>query len=160
MPLYPPAIVSGQYLCPPSWYAPGSQTIKGVSSTTMAAVFSTSINTGSFTAPPSGNVVVEASFMSASGSGTFVAFGLAAHGGVTPIIGNEIVFEFFTSDVIPLALTFYVSGLTPGSSYNFDLLAAASTGAVNVYAFNQSSTTPTLSGSGVGAPVVMTVQAV
>ena len=154
------AVVSGQYLCSPSVYAPASQTIKGVSGTAMAALYSTSINTGSFTAPPSGEVVVEASFMSGSGSGTFAAFGLAPHGSVSPIVGAQNVFEFFTSDVIPVALRFYVPGLNSGSPYNFDLLAAASTGAVNVYAGSQSSTTPTLSGAGVGAPVVMTVQAV
>lgn len=155
-----PIITSGEYLCAPSVYAPSGQTIKGITSTTMAAMFSASINTGNFIAPPSGNVVIEASFMAASASGTFAAFGLAAHGTVTPIIGNENVFEFFTSDVIPLTLRFYVSGLTPGNTYNFDLLGATNTGALNIYANNQASTTPTLSGLGVGAPVVMTVQGV
>lgn len=147
---------SGRLLAVPSVYAPAGQTIKGVSAATMAAVFSTSINTGSFVAPASGAVLVTVNCMAGSASGTFVAFGLAAHNTVTPIIGQEQVFEFSTSDIVPLTLQFYVSGLTPGTTYNFDLLAAASTGAINVYANNQNSTTPTLSGLGVGGPCVIT----
>jgi hypothetical protein len=65
--------------------------------------------------------------------------------------------EFATSDVGPLALDFYVSGLTAGTSYNFDLLGCASVGSVTITAFSETSTTPTLSAAGVGSPVILTV---
>ena len=152
--------VGGPFLCAPSVYAPVSQTAKSASTTTMAAFFSTSINTGSFVAPASGNVIVRAAFMGGSAVGTFVAVGLAAHGTVTPIVANENVFQCWTSDTVAWNFAFYVTGLTPGTSYNFDLLGAASTGSFQITAFAVTSTTPTLSGAGVGGPVIMTVEAV
>ncbi len=150
------------FLCAPSVYAPGTQTAKSASSTTMAAFYSTSINTGSFTAPASGNVIVRAAF---AGNGTlsaYAAFGLAAHGTVSPLVGNEIVVELSTSDTTWWALAFYVSGLTPGTSYNFDLLGCTtSSDSFTITAWGQASTTPTLSGGGApGAPVVMTVEGI
>jgi hypothetical protein len=94
----------------------------------MAAFFSTSINTGAFTAPTTGSVVVGLRCMMGSAIGTFVGLGLAAHGTVTPLVCNSAVFQFWTSDVVSVAADFYVSGLTPGTSYNFDLTGCASTG--------------------------------
>lgn len=151
--------VSGQYLCAPSVYAPASETAPNTSSSTMAAVSSSNINTGSFTAPPSGSVVVSAFFAAAiATSGDIAVFGLAAHGTTSPIVANEASFKLPTSPT-PCALSFIVTGLTAGNSYNFDLMYASPAGvAQTVYAFGQAATSP--SASSVGAPVIMTVRAI
>ena len=153
--------VSGQYLCTPTQYAPASQTQFTISSTTFAAVSSSNINTGSFTAPASGAVVVTTTFQAAvSTNADYCAFGLCAHGTVTPMIGyTEVVRP--NASLTSISLSFIVTGLTPGSSYNFDLMAAVQSGiSLYVIAIGNSSTTPTLSSAGQGAPVTMTVQAV
>src|ERR1700691_2118908 len=49
--------VSGQFLAT-SQYAPATQTELTTTSASMVAVSSSNVNTGNFTAPPSGNVVV------------------------------------------------------------------------------------------------------
>ena len=57
------------------------------------------------------------------------------------------------------AVQFPVSGLSPGGTYNFDLMfCIQGGGTASVFAFGQSGTSPTLGNSGVGAPVVMTVE--
>jgi hypothetical protein len=125
-------------------------------------------STGSFTAPASQDVVVTAYFVSqVSSSANAVGFGLCAHGTVTPMVGNVTVFKDPAStQPYPHVLSFLVTGLTAGNSYNFDLMfataggGAGGTGLLSVYADNQTSTSPTLSNAGTGAPVVMTVQAV
>src|ERR1039458_8427531 len=45
------------FLCPPTSYAPGSQTALTATSTTLTALSSANVNTGSFTAPASGQHV-------------------------------------------------------------------------------------------------------
>ena len=121
-------------------------------------------STGSFTAPASGSVLVTARVMikvSAGGSG--VAFGLAAHGTVTPMIGYAVIpGPASAGPSAPAVLTFLVTGLVAGNSYNFDLLwCVASTVTATMYVFAQSTTTPALAeGAGVGQPVIVTVQAV
>ena len=154
--------ISGQFLCAPTQYAPGVQTLLTVNSTTMAAFSSANVNTGAFTAPPSGTVMVTASFVmvqSVSGGG---AFGLAAHGTLTPILGNEWIIRD-SAATIPrsYALEFLVTGLTPGASLNFDLMGCmTSTDTMSIEAIGVTSTTPTLTLAGSGGPVIMTVRAV
>jgi hypothetical protein len=155
--------VSGQFLCAPAAYAPSTQTLLTTTSATMVAVSSANVNTGSFVAPPSGSVIVTATaIVQTSSSGSQFAFGLCAHGTTSPMVGFDIVFKApTTTQPFPYSLVFPVSGLTPGTSYNFDLMfAIAGASTLTVYAFNQTATTPNLANSGTGAPVVMTVQAV
>lgn len=158
--------VPGQFLCTPSSYAPSSQTVLSVSTTTMAAFSSSSINTGNFTAPASGEVLVSTSFVGrTSASGQEVAFGLAAHGTVTPMIGNLVEFRDGTVTTNrAYNIQFLITGLTAGTTYNFDLLGCALSGdTFSIYAFGESTTTPgsgTLASTNEGAAVLMTVQAV
>jgi len=149
---------SGQYLCTPTQYAPSSQTALTNSTTTLAAVSSANVSTGSFTAPASGSVIVTVSavFQNSSTS-SFNVFGLGAHGSVTPVCDNNISEYLSGGKPIAQTMTFLVTGLTPGSSYDFDLLFAASSGTITVYAYGTTSTT---AGSTPGAPVTMTVQGV
>lgn len=149
--------VSGQFLCTPSQYAPGTRATPNTTSGTMAAVDSTNITTGSFTAPPSGEVLVTASLVAAVGSGTGrCAFSVAAHGTVSPVLAEEWT-PVVGTNLEPYTFRMPVTGLTPGNSYNLDLLFASLDGAtLTVYAVGQTSTTPATS----GGPVLMTVQAV
>jgi hypothetical protein len=148
------------FLRAPSSYAPAEQTTLTVTAQTMTAVSSSNINTGSFTAPASGSVVITVQLVCALSANSQVAFGLAAHGTVTPLVCNSVVSNPTTSITLK-TLVFLVTGLTPGTSYSFDLLAAVPSGdTLTVYAFGTTSTTPTLSSGGAGAPVTMTVQAV
>jgi hypothetical protein len=150
---------SGMYLCTPTSYAPGTQTVLSTSSETFAAVSSASVNTGSFTAPPSGSVVVTASFVDEpSASGVYAAFGLCAHGTVTPLVCPTVEIKT-TGDYLAEKLTFLVTGLTPGTSYNFDLVFATN-GTMEILALGQTGTTITAANGSCGAPVIMTVQAV
>jgi hypothetical protein len=152
-------LVSGRLLCAPSVYAPGSQTLKSVNSTTLAAFASGTICTGAFTAPASGSVLVTASFqILAATSGHNIMLALAASGTVTPVIGNAATLQAQVAAVLQsVCVQFYVTGLTPGSTYNFDLLGAVTSGdTASIYAFGPTST----SLGSKGAPVVMTVQAV
>lgn len=158
------AVVSGQFLCAPSSYAPAARTTLSVTGATMAALSSANVNTGAFTAPPSGSVVVTASMIAQSNvANSNLAFGLAAHGTVTPVLAN-LVIDNDNGTSIPRLRTmeFVVTGLTPGTSYNLDLLAAtAATDVLSVFAQGQITTTPPLGvGSDSAAPVTMIVQAV
>lgn len=153
--------VSGQYLCTPTQYAP-SQTTLTISTTTFAAVSSSNVNTGSFTAPASGSVVVTATFAASIATGNdYFAFGLCAHGTTTPMVGYSVVVRPSDSNLHSYSLSFIVTGLTPGTSYDFDLMGASQSG-INAFivANGQTGTSPTLSSSGYGQPVTMTVQAV
>jgi peptidoglycan/xylan/chitin deacetylase (PgdA/CDA1 family) len=152
------AVVPGQKLSQVI-YAPASQTGVPVTTTTMAAFSSANLNTGSFTAPASGQVRVQVNFIGkATASGSWTAFGLAAHGTVSPIVCNEWNFEAPTADAMQLALDFTVPGLTPGASCNFDLVGCSS-GTYTIYAVGTTSTTPNLAGTAQGAPVTITVMA-
>ena len=112
-------------------------------------------STGSFTAPASGKVMATIAMVADNNSGSSY-FGLAAHGTVTPMVSNVWVWAD-TGAQRPRVLKFLVTGLTPGNSYNFDLLFACSAGTTQVLAFGQSTTTPS---SSAGAPLTMEVQAV
>lgn len=158
------ATVPGQFLCSPSAYqGTGAQTLMTTTSGTMSAVSSANVNTGSFVAPATGNVVVESAFvMQAAPNASALGFGLAAHGTSAPMAGADTVWkEPATTQPFPHVVKSVVTGLTPGTSYNFDLMfAVAAGGTVTVFANAQSGTAPSLSNSGVGSPVIMTVQAI
>ena len=161
MPLWPAVTPSGSFLCPPTQYAPGSQTTLSVTSLTFAAFSSANVSTGAFNAPPSGTVLVTASFMPTMPTIAPAAFALAAHGTVTPLIGNAIQGELANNTTFqPTTLQFLVTGLTAGTSYNFDLLGATgnASDALEIIAFQMTATTITAGNR--GGPVVMTVQAV
>jgi len=155
-------LAGGTYLRTPTSYAPGAQTIVSVSTATMAAFDSNNINTGSFVAPPSGSVMVTASFAMVQSASVGGAFGLAAHGTVTPMVASEwIVRDSAVTIPRPYIINFLVTGLTPGTSYNFDLMGAITAGnTMSLYALGVSGTSPTMTIGGSGAPVTMTVQAV
>jgi hypothetical protein len=129
-----------------------------VSSATLAAFSSANINSGSITAPSSGSVVVTASFLlSMPTANTNFSFGLAAHGTTTPVC-NSVTSKISSAAIqLPYSVQFVVTGLTPSSSYNFDLLGAIASGTMSIQALGTSSTTPT---GTAGAPVVMSVQAI
>jgi glycine cleavage system H lipoate-binding protein len=138
-------------------YVSGSAT-GTVSTGGTVTLVSSAVSTGAFTAPASGSVVVTADFvMNESVNGDSVAFGLAAHGTVTPVIGDVITLTVPQTGNYHYTLVFYVTGLTPGAGYQLDLLGAAT-----------STTTATIEGQGqsstaiqsAGAPAVMLVQAV
>lgn len=151
--------VSGQLLASPVVYAPTTQTALATSSSSMAAVSSANVNTGSFIAPASGDVIVEATFVDLmASSGNYGAFGLCAHGTTTPMVCNNLIMKY-TGDGLFQHLSFLVTGLTPGSSYNFDLMFATNN-TLTIQAYTNTTTTQTLGTTTYGAPVTMTVRAV
>jgi hypothetical protein len=156
----PSALVNAPsaFLCPPNSYAPAAQTILSTTSATLAAVSSGNACTGSFLAPVSGSVLVTASLVAGISAGVHGSFALAAEGTVTPVLGDVVTYAGTSSTNPPVTVTFVVTGLTPGTSYNFDLLFAVAGGdTMSIAALGVSSTTPT---GTLGAPVTMTVQAV
>lgn len=146
------------FLATPTEYAPGTRATFNTTSTTHAAVSSANVNTGSFQAPASGTVIVDVDVVAGlATSGDHIAFGLAAHGTVTPLVCNEKVFAN-AAQLTPYRPRFRVTSLTPGSNYNLDLTFSSPDGAsLTVYALGQTTVTPAATG---GAPVLITVQAV
>lgn len=136
-------------------YVSGSAT--GTVSTGGAVTLTSPVaSTGSFTAPASGSVVVTVSGVYTGTSTDNVSFALAAHGTVTPVVGYVVTGLLGSTADITGAIQFLVTGLS--GSNNFDLLyAIASAGTLSFKAIGQTSTTPT---GTLGAPIVMTVQAV
>ena len=147
-------------------YVSGSATGTVATGNAVTAATGTALaSTGSFTAPASGDVLVTANFaFECSAAAVFCGFGLAAHGTVTPMAGNiAVIKSTATTDPLMQTVKFLVTGLTPGTSYNLDLMFCVSgTGAntLSVVAIGATGTTPTLNSGNMGAPVVMTVQAV
>jgi hypothetical protein len=117
-------------------------------------------STGSFTAPASGSVVVTVQCMLQSNTnGDTISLGLAARGTITPMIGYSAEVAPGGAVMAMSTLVFYVTGLTPGASYDLDLLwCCQSSSTASMFAWGQTSTTPTQSET--GGPVTMTVQAV
>jgi hypothetical protein len=117
------------------------------------------LSTGSFAAPASGKVLVEifANIQTSASPGR-IALALAGTGTVTPLAGHGVVETDSTSGTPrQLSERFLVTGLSAGTSYQFDLLGSCSAGqAVTVIAYGQTTTSPTQSGSS----VIITVQAV
>jgi hypothetical protein len=155
------AILAGQLICPTTSYAPGAQTTSSVSSGTLGPFDTTNITTGAFTGPPSGFVLVTASFLGlASTSGQYVAFGLLGHVGGS-LHGNIVEARFPSSTaVVPVTLEFLV-GVNPGQSYQFDLAGAVSSSSnpFQIIAYGQTLKSPTIGATGAGGPVVMAVAA-
>ena len=155
-------VVSGQTLAL-HVYAPVSQTSPAVTSTAFAAFDTTNLQTGTFTAPPSGSVKVTVSCLieCSAGSGAF-ALGLCAHGTVTPMLSPIWMWkDSAASNLRPVTAEFVVTGLTPGATEQFDLLGCAASGdTVTIIAFGDTATSPTLSNAGTGSPVTFTVQAI
>jgi hypothetical protein len=154
--------LSGLYACTPTQYAPSTQVTFSSTFATFKAVSSANVNTGSFTAPASGAVVVTSSFVAEVSSVAFVVgFGLCQHGTTTPMIGNSVITKLaVAAQAQPVTTTFLVNSLTSGSAYTFDLMYATAGGSVSVLAFANTSTAPTLGTLTTGAPVTMTVQGV
>jgi hypothetical protein len=153
------AIVSGQFLCAPSVYAPATLTQPAVTTTTMAAYNSGVICTGSFTAPPSGSVVVHVSLVANASSGAGrVGWGLAAVGTVTPLVGNAVSPIAGSSSPVAYSIRFIVTGLTPGTSYNFDLLGCITS--ADTFTISAQGQNSTALAANSGGPVIITTQAV
>jgi hypothetical protein len=127
----------------------------------LAAGAASLVNTGSFTAPASGEVMVTVTFVGlGASSANIVGLGLAATGTVTPMVTNV---ETTTADggaaQIPWTIRFLVTGLNPGTSYDFDLVGCVTAGgSFKVVAQGQTSTA--LSSGSTGGPAIMTVQAI
>jgi hypothetical protein len=132
----------------------GTVSTGGAVTLTSAAAY-----TNAFTAPASGNVLVTAYGTYSGAANDNVSFALAARGTVTPVVGYVITGEANAASIIvPPAFPFLVTGLTPGQSYQFDLLfAIAGGGTLSFKSIGQTTTTPTAT---FGSPIVMTVQAV
>jgi len=153
-------LTSGAFLCAPKVYAPASQTTFATTSETFAAVDSGVICTNSFTAPISGTVIVTAYLMAqVSVTGAEVVFCLCATGTTTPVVGTIQQFKIAgVADPAPLALEFYVSGLTAGTAYQLDLVYGVTTSdTLTVYANGLTTTSPTYGSANNGAPVIMKV---
>ena len=140
-------------------YVSGSAS--GTVSTGGAVTLTSSVAfTGPFTAPASGSVTVTCSCVSAMTAAAFANVALAAHGTVTPLVSNVITWDDQSSlNGRPTSFVFLVTGLTPGTSYNFDLVGASGTSAdaVDILAIASTSTTGAAANQ---APILMTVQAV
>ena len=149
---------SGAYLRPPAVISTG--TTFTTTSSTFAAISSGAVSTGVFTAPPSGEVVVEADVVMNVTAATTFGFALAVTGTVTPVVGKIVGGEMAsTNPWAPTRLPFPVTGLTPGASYNYDLLwAVLSSNTLSATAFSNTSTT--LSSADKGGPIVIAVKAV
>jgi hypothetical protein len=143
-------------------YVSGSAT--GTVSTGGAVTLtSAAASTGSFAAPASGSVVVTVSFVGGINANAGFAFGLCAHNTVTPMVCPNAVFDQSSASLNPTAysLQFLVTGLTPGTSYNFDLMGSVTSGdTLTILAMASTATSPTFTSGGRGAPVLMTVEAV
>lgn len=153
-------IIAGDVLAQRT-YAPGAQAAPTAATTTFSAFDSTNMQTGNFTAPSSGNVEVTVTLVATVSSSAAFGFALAAHGTVSPIVANAwILVDSSGAIARPYAMPFTITGLTPGNTYNFDLLGvAASTFTLTVLAIGTTSTTPTLSAGSRGGPVTFKVVA-
>lgn len=133
-----------------------------VNSTTPAPFGAGTIGTQPFTAPPSGNVLVTVNCMiTTTGGGVFVAMFLSPNGSATTVSSDIIQYESPSAGFAPQqAFPFYLTGLTPGTTYNFDLLGSATSGqAGTIVAFTQTVTPPLLGVTDRGGPVIITVTA-
>ena len=121
------------------------------------------VSTGSFTAPVSQDVLVTAVLATeTSTSSTATAYGLAVHGTLTPLVAPIVNVKAPSAAlVMMITVQFLVTGLTNGSTYNYDLLmCVASPSTASIAAAGVTSTSPSLGNTGVSAPALMTVQAV
>lgn len=151
-PLAPPLLVSQ--------YAPAAQAALTAATTSFTAFDTVNLQTGPFVVPQSGRVLVTVS-LTATISGAFgFAFGLAAHGTVTPLVSPAWAFADSSATIArPFVLPFVCAGLVPQTAANFDLVgAAASTATLTVLAIGQTAATPNVAANGRGGPVTFIVQ--
>jgi hypothetical protein len=148
-----------------SQYAPASQTSITMTGTvtpaaSMAAWDTNNIFTGPFTAPASGNVLVQVSYSAKTSAPAAVCVvGLCAHGTVSPMVGVTSSFQVgSTSGNITMPLTYQemITGLTPGASYNYDFMGACFTSTATFILIAQG-LTGTVTGGTAGSPVSLTV---
>jgi hypothetical protein len=119
---------------------------------------SVTLQTNSFIAPASGQVIVQVSATSdISTSGNKLSLALTAAGTVTPVLGYVNTLGLTSQgNVLPFQATFSVL-VTPGSAYQLALVGATtSAGTAIIYAYGGTSTSLGIAGT----PVIMTVQAV
>lgn len=140
-----------------SQYAPAALTGKSVSTTTLSAFDSATLTTGTFTVPPSGVIMVTVSALVTTPTANNVySFAVAAHGTVSPVLGNVISAEMSSgNNKLPHVLEFYITGLTAGTALALDLLGAIAANTLTIEAIGTQSTTPT---ANAGAPVTFTVR--
>jgi hypothetical protein len=139
-------------------YAPETLTSLPATSTSFTAISSANVNTGAFTVGPQGTAIITVSLVAEWSNAAGAAFNVAVHGTTTPA-ANAVIFKDSASTT-PRAyqMQFAVTGLTPFTSYTFDLIACMTSGdTLTVLAFGTTSSSPTLTSQ--GAPVTMTVQA-
>ena len=151
------AAVSGGYLRSPTVITSGTFT---TTSATLSALSAGTVGTGLFTAPSSGEVVVEVDLVSNVTGADAIGFALAATTTVTPVVGHVVTAEPSSSvPYNPYHLVFPVTGLTVGNSYNYDVLFGVTNSAtVSVAAVGVTSTT--VAAGNKGGPVTVTVKAV
>jgi len=137
-------------------YVSGSAT-GTVSTGGAVTLISAVLSTGAFTAPASGSVLISVCFAAQNSSaGAVNALGFAAHGTVTPILGNATIFkDSAASNTRVYQITQVINSLT--GSNNLDLVVAASAGTLQFQTLGTTSTTPT---GTVGSPIIITVSAV
>ena len=137
---------------------PGSLSLTSVS--TFTAVSSNLANSGTFTCPSSGNVKISVNLVSYVSAAINYGYNLAAHATTSPLVSNSVILAD-SSATIPRVheLEFFVTGLTSGNSYCFDLMAVTGTGTLTVVAVGQSGTAPASLTASRGGPVTFTVQA-
>ena len=88
---------------------------------------------------------------------------LSPHGSVTTISSDVIQYESPAGGFSPQqGFPFMLTGLTPGTSYNYDLIGSCTSGqSGTIVAYTQTSYPPTIGTLAVrGGPVVVTIQAV
>jgi hypothetical protein len=147
----------GEFLCTPTKY--DTTNTFSTTSATYAAVSSANVNTGSFVAPPSGFVWVEASFVVTEATGaTVIGFALAAHGTVTPLLGDAWQCTLANDAYSDVRTVKFLVPVTPGTSYNLDLLFASTTNSLTIK--SQAFTGTSLTASTEGGPILMNVRAV
>jgi len=144
---------------PPTYYAPASAANYTLT-TTLTALDTTNLTTGSFVAPASGRVVVKASIQAEQfdsyASGQAIALALFLHG-TTSQVGFTWVSSVPNIDnPIMINALWLVTGLTSGTAYTFDLAAGtAGSATTNVHLYAAGLTGIT----GGQAPAMITVEA-
>jgi hypothetical protein len=94
-----------------------------------------------------------------SATGQF-GIGLAQHG-TTTMVAEQVTRANAASVPVPYMTNFMVTGLTPGTSYNLDLMGLGGSGTtLTVLAQGQTTTSPSLSTGAEAGPVIMSVQAI
>ncbi len=151
------SVVSGTYLRSPAVVTTG--TTYSTTSATFAAISAGTVSTGSFTAPASGEVVVEVDIVANTTASVTYGFALATTATITPIVGSIVGGQTASANPYqPTHLCFPVTGLSGGTAYNYDVLFAVTSGTLSCPALGSAGTT--LTSANKGAPIVVAVKAV